>query len=122
MWVARSWRCLVAGGALSCLAASAIAQETIDTELEDQWVIGNLVFLAYHEVGHLLLDQVVQVDQLNNRLAAEQSADDIATWLISPDPGEEIESSEAVAAIGWLAGDGGQGWRRGCGYSAPAGC
>lgn len=103
MWVARSWRCLVAGGALSCLAASAIAQEPIDTELEDEWVIGNLVFLAYHEVGHLLLDQVVQVDQLSNRLAAEQSADDIATWLISPDPGEEIESSEAVAAIGgWL--------------------
>lgn len=103
MSLARSLRCLVAGSVLSFVAASATAQEEIDTELADQWVIGNLVFLAYHEVGHLLLDQVVRVDQLNNRLAAEQSADDIATWLISPEPGEEFESSEAVAAIGgWL--------------------
>lgn len=103
MSLAKSLRCLVAGGALSFVAASATAQEQIDTELADQWVIGNLVFLAYHEVGHLLLDQVVGVDQLNNRLAAEQSADDIATWLISPEPGDELEASEAVAAIGgWL--------------------
>lgn len=113
MPLARSWPGLVAAGVLACLAGPASAQEPSDTDLEDQWVTGNLVFLAYHEVGHLLLDQVMRVDQQGNRLAAEQSADDIATWLISPDPGEEIESSEAVAAIGgWLVqadmdGDGG---------------
>jgi hypothetical protein len=51
----------------------------------------------------LLLDQVVRADQRNNRLAAEQSADDIATWLLSPDPGQAIEGVELVAAIeGWL--------------------
>jgi len=100
---ARSWPGLVAASLLACLAAPASAQEPGDTDFEDQWVTGNLVFLAYHEVGHLLLDQVMKVDQQGNRLAAEQSADDIATWLISPDPDEEIESSEAVAAIGgWL--------------------
>ena len=103
MSLARSRLGLVAASVFSLLATPAWPQEPTDSELEDQWVIGNIVFLAYHEVGHLLLDQIMQVDQLNNRLAAEQSADDIATWLISPDPGEEIESSEAVAAIGgWL--------------------
>jgi hypothetical protein len=99
----RSLRGLVAAS-IVCLAASpAWGQDSDDTATEDEWVIGNLVFLAYHEVGHLLLDQIAQADQRNNRLLAEQSADDIATWLISPDPGEEIESSEAIAAIdGWL--------------------
>ena len=100
---ARSWLGLVAASILAGFAAPASAQEPSETDFEDQWVTGNLVFLAYHEVGHLLLDQVMKVDQQGNRLAAEQSADDIATWLVSPDPDEEIESSEAVAAIGgWL--------------------
>jgi hypothetical protein len=100
---ARSWRGLVAASFLGLAASPSWAQDPDEAALEDQWVIGNLVFLAYHEVGHLLLDQIVKADQRNNRLQAEQSADDIATWLISPDPGEEIASSEAVAAIGgWL--------------------
>jgi len=100
---ARSWRGLVAASFVGLAALPAWGQDSDEAALEDQWVIGNLVFLAYHEVGHLLLDQIAQADQRNNRLLAEQSADDIATWLISPDPGEEIESSEAVAAIGgWL--------------------
>ena len=100
---ARSWRGLVAASIVGLAASPAWGQDSDETALEDQWVIGNLVFLAYHEVGHLLLDQMAQADQHNNRLLAEQAADDIATWLISPEPGEEIESSEAVAAIGgWL--------------------
>lgn len=100
---ARSWLGLVAASIVGLVASPAWGQDSDETALEDQWVIGNLVFLAYHEVGHLLLDQMAQADQRNNRLLAEQSADDIATWLISPEPGEEIESSEAVAAIGgWL--------------------
>jgi hypothetical protein len=103
MPLARSWRGLVAAGFVGLAVSPAWGQDPDEAALEDQWVIGNLVFLAYHEVGHLLLDQIVQADQRGNRLQAEQSADDIATWLISPDPAEEIESSEAVAAIGgWL--------------------
>lgn len=90
-------------GALIFAAAPSQAEDVVDTTAEDRWVEGNLIFLAYHEVGHLLLDQVMRVDQSGNRLEAEQRADDIATWLISPDPDEEPESSEAFAAIeGWL--------------------
>jgi hypothetical protein len=82
---------------------SARSQSAADTKAADAWVQGNLVFLGYHEVGHLLLDQVWRVDQGGDRLNAEKRADDIATWLITPDPGEEIESTEVVAAIdGWL--------------------
>ncbi len=99
----RSWLGLVAASFVGLAAPPSWGQDPDEAALEDEWVIGNLVFLAYHEVGHLLLDQIVQADQRNNRFEAEQSADDIATWLISPDPGEEIENSEAVAAIGgWL--------------------
>jgi hypothetical protein len=96
----------VIASALTLAAPSAHAQAASDTAAEDRWVEGNLVFLAYHEVGHLLLDQVMRINQSANRLAAEQSADDIATWLIAPDPDEQPESSEAVAAIeGWLESD-----------------
>jgi hypothetical protein len=80
------------------------AQSEAELQEFDRWVTGNLFFLAYHEVGHLLLDQVMRVDQQSDRLAAEQNADDIATWLIAPDPEEDLEESDAIAAIGgWLA-------------------
>ncbi len=96
----------IAGAVAACLAlapAPAQAQADAETQAEDQWVTGNLTFLAYHEVGHLLLDQVMRADQATNRLAAEQSADDIATWLLSPDPGQPVDSAELVAAMeGWL--------------------
>lgn len=97
--------CLAAcAAAMMTLAPSLVrAQADAENASMDAWVEGNLVFLSYHEVGHLLLDQVWRIDQRGNRLAAEKKADDIATWLIMPDPGEEIESSDVVAAIdGWL--------------------
>jgi hypothetical protein len=91
------------GLAILLSAMPANAQPTSGEAAADAWVKGNLVFLSYHEVGHLLLDQVWRVDQGSDRLTAEKRADDIATWLITPDPGEEIESTEVVAAIdGWL--------------------
>lgn len=94
---------VVAFSAAALVAMAAAAQTPDDVAEEDAWVSGNLLFLAYHEAGHLLLDQVYRMDQAANRLAAEQSADDIATWLLSPDPEGEIESSPAIAAIGgWL--------------------
>lgn len=103
MLIVRSMLAAVVAGALMFAVTPSRADELVDTTEEDRWVEGNLIFLAYHEVGHLLLDQVMRVDQSRNRLEAEQKSDDIATWLISPDPEEEIDGSEAIAAIeGWL--------------------
>lgn len=69
----------------------------------DDFVQGNILFLAYHEAGHLILDQILNVDQRGDRLTAELYADDIATWLMLPDPEEQDQDEEILAAMeGWL--------------------
>ena len=70
---------------------------------QDDYVRGNLMFLTYHEVGHVVLDQLLQVDQIGQRLAAETTADDISTWLLIPDSDEPGQGAEIWAAMqGWL--------------------
>lgn len=71
---------------------------------QSAYVDGNLFFLTYHEVGHMILDQVLDAEQLSDRLASEETADDIATWLMLPDPDEPEQDEEISAAI--------EGWRR----------
>lgn len=89
-------------------APNASAQE-FDAADEEQnaYVQGNLLFLTYHEVGHLLVDSLLEVDQRNDRLSSEEVADDIATWLMLPDPDEPDQDVEIVAAmLGWLESSG----------------
>lgn len=70
---------------------------------QDAYVQGNLLFLAYHEVGHLILDQLLNANQQGDRFASEETADDIATWLMLPDPDEPEQDEEIWAAMaGWL--------------------
>lgn len=91
--------------ACAALTPTAAAAQPFDAEDEaqDAYVQGNLLFLTYHEVGHLLLDSLLQVDQRQQRLSAEEVADDIATWLMLPDPDEPDQDEEIVAAMfGWL--------------------
>lgn len=79
------------------------AQGEEDLADDDLWVTGNLTFMAYHEVGHLILDQVYRADQTVNPRVWEQTADDIATWLLSPDPDTVDDYDETIVAIeGWL--------------------
>lgn len=92
---------------MACLAwfpSSARAQSFDPSDPgQDAYVQGNLMFLAYHEVGHLILDQLLNVDQHGDRLGSEESADDIATWLMLPDPDEPEQDEEIWAAMeGWL--------------------
>ncbi|MBI1250097.1 MAG: hypothetical protein GC189_01325 [Alphaproteobacteria bacterium] len=89
--------------ALAVAMAPAAAQAfDADDEQQDDYVQGNLLFLAYHEVGHLILDQVIGADQHAERLDAELDADDIASWLMLPDPDETDQSLEILAAVrGW---------------------
>ena len=93
-------RLLAACAAALVWASPAMAQEVA---AEDAFIEGNLYFLAYHEIGHLLLDQVLDADQSGDRLNAELTADDIATWLMLPDPDEPDLDNDIVAAMaGWM--------------------
>jgi Zn-dependent peptidase ImmA (M78 family) len=79
--------------------------QSFDPQDEEQsrYVDGNLLFLTYHEVGHMILDQVYDADQQADRRASEEAADDIATWLMLPDPDEPEQDEEIWAAMeGWL--------------------
>ncbi|MBY0423748.1 MAG: DUF4344 domain-containing metallopeptidase [Parvularculaceae bacterium] len=93
--------------AVAALAASAWtaprAQSFDPTdEAQTDYVDGNLIFLTYHEVGHMILDQLLEVDQHADRLAAEETADDVATWLMLPDSDEPGQDADILAAIeGW---------------------
>jgi hypothetical protein len=74
----------------------------LDSE-QEAYVDGNLYFLAYHEVGHMIMDQVLNEDQIADRRASEEIADDIATWLLLPDPDEPPFDADLVAAMrGWM--------------------
>jgi len=71
-------------------------------EQQSQYVDGNILFLTYHEVGHMILDQVYEADQQGDRRASEEAADDIATWLMIPDPDEPDQDEDIWAAMeGW---------------------
>jgi hypothetical protein len=85
------------------LAFEARAQAIEPGSAEDNYVQGNFLFLAYHEAGHLIMDQVMDLDQSGDRRSAEETADDIATWMMLPDPDEPEQDEQVVAAVlGWL--------------------
>jgi hypothetical protein len=87
------------------LAPQSIRAQSFDAASgeQDAYIQGNLLFLLYHEAGHLILDQLLNVDQRQDRRASEEAADDIATWLILPDPDEPEQDEEIWAAMeGWL--------------------
>lgn len=89
--------------AMLALSAAANAQQIEPGSTEDDYVQGNFLFLAYHEAGHLIMDQVMEVDQRQDRLAVEEAADDIAAWMMLPDPDEPEQDEQVIAAVlGWL--------------------
>jgi hypothetical protein len=102
------WSTAVSAFALATVLALApygSGAQSFDAESgeQDAYVQGNLLFLLYHEAGHLILDQLLNVDQRQDRMASEEAADDIATWLILPDPDEPERDEEIWAAMeGWL--------------------
>jgi hypothetical protein len=101
LWTTIAALFLAAGLASAPIEVSAQGFDPSD-EGQSAYVDGNLFFLTYHEVGHMILDQVLDVDQQGDRLASEEAADDIATWLMLPDPDESEQDEEIWAAIeGW---------------------
>lgn len=99
------WSRLFAAAACAALFMTVAHTQSFDPQDEEQsrYVDGNLLFLTYHEVGHMILDQVYDANQQADRRASEEAADDIATWLMLPDPDEPDQDEEIWAAMeGWL--------------------
>lgn len=93
----------LAGGLAFGNAPAAAQSFDPGDQAQDRYVQGNLLFLTYHEVGHLLMDLLLEMDQHQDRLGAEETADDISTWLMLPDPDEPDQDEEILAAMqGWL--------------------
>ncbi|MBP6014164.1 MAG: hypothetical protein KBA31_18190 [Alphaproteobacteria bacterium] len=96
-----------AAAAILALLVSTAHSDAFDPNDDGQaaYVEGNLLFLTYHEVGHMILDQVLDVDQHGDRRASEEDADDIATWLMLPDEDEPEQDDDIWAAMqGWMRG------------------
>ncbi len=92
--------------AVTLAAAAPAAADDFDPAdpAQDNFVQGNFLFLAYHEAGHMILDLALNVDQRSERRLSEEAADDLATWLMLPDPDEPEQDEQVVAAV--------EGWRR----------
>ena len=98
-------RSLAAAAVVLVLAMSIARSDAFNPNDDGQaaYVDGNLLFLTYHEVGHMILDQVLDADQHGDRRASEEAADDIATWLMLPDADEPEQDEEIWAAMqGWM--------------------
>jgi hypothetical protein len=86
---------------LACLSAPVVAQEALGKKSRaavHQFAANNSLFVLYHEVGHLLIDQL-QLPVLGRE---EDAADNIATWILLNKGTQEATDALADAAYGWL--------------------
>lgn len=93
---------LAAGlGAVAMLAIApqpGVGQESDGVPVED-FVVGNALFLTYHEVAHVLIDDL----EVPITGGTEHAADNLATLMMTPDPEDQDGSKlAAYAALGWL--------------------
>ena len=86
---------------MSMVAAAppAYAQSSNETLVQ-----GYIRFMAYHEAGHMLMNQIQGINAKSAPTdAIERSADDFATLLLIPDASDEDGVSEIMgAALAWL--------------------
>lgn len=84
---------------MAATAAPASAQAS-----NAQLVQGYIRFMAYHEAGHMLMNQVQGINAKSAPTdAIERAADDFATLLLIPDPSDEDGVNEIMgAALAWL--------------------
>ena len=85
--------------------ASSDQQDTLATEETERFVQGFVRFMAYHEAGHLLMQQLegLHSDPDWTQQDLEAYADQFAMVLMEPDPGDEDGMSEIISAsLGWL--------------------
>lgn len=95
---------LVATTSLGLMPPSSVGQTP-----RENLTLGFIRFMAYHEAGHLLMNQVHGINASTwPRDDIERYADQIAAVLLVPDPGDPDGVEEIIgAANAWLhAGDG----------------
>jgi hypothetical protein len=87
--------------ALAISASDAVGQEAqSDNALTlERFVLGNSLFLTYHEVAHVLIEDL----EVPITGWPEDSADNLATLMMAPDPDDSDSLLLAAsAALGWL--------------------
>lgn len=98
------WTCLPASAAAAA-ASSDTAQQASSAKAEerDEFVLGNIVFVLFHEVGHALVSEF-ELPVLGRE---EDAVDRFATFLLTPEGDEDEESDPSTILIdamrGWFA-------------------
>jgi len=106
-WIAKAaplacrWAVVIFGLALTAPAASAAPLNAQDTQIAQRWAANNAMFVLYHEMAHLL------VDQLNLPVLGreEDAADNMATHILLSQRTNEADQALVDAARGWLLTD-----------------
>lgn len=86
-------------------AAMAGAAPTAAAQSDNETVVqGYIRFMAYHEAGHMLMNQIQGINAKSAPTdAIESAADDFATLLLIPDASDEDGVNEMMgAALAWL--------------------
>lgn len=98
------------------IVLAAFAPQSASAQVEDdrfyseteEFVAGFVRFVAYHEAGHLLMQQIagLQTDPYWSRGELEDFADQFAVVLLEPDASDDYGVAEIMdAAVGWLQVD-----------------
>lgn len=96
--------------ALTLPLGPAASQETVDVQVPprvltplageelESYILGNIYFLAYHEFGHALVSEFdVPIPGRE-----EDAVDRLATWMMTPDDGEEQPEYLMATIGGWF--------------------
>ncbi|MEM7459617.1 MAG: DUF4344 domain-containing metallopeptidase [Pseudomonadota bacterium] len=101
----------ICGAALLTLAPYSAAAQVEDDRYyseAEEFVAGFVRFVAYHEAGHLLMQQIaeMQTDPYWSKGELEDFADQFAVVLLEPDASDDYGVAEIMdAAVGWLQVD-----------------
>jgi hypothetical protein len=98
--MAASWVRIVAIGLAVFAGLTGVMAQPMGKKAEEaahRFAVNNALFVLYHEVGHLLIDQL-RLPVLGRE---EDAADNIATWIMLRAGTRESHAALADAAYGW---------------------
>lgn len=85
------------------LALPVAAQDLSDEQIaySQEFTLNNTLFVLYHELGHMLVDQL-DLPVLGRE---EDAVDNIASWVLLAEETEQADNALIDAADGWLLAD-----------------
>lgn len=101
----RQWgMALATAMSFAVISMAATASPASAQASNEQLVQGYVRFMAYHEAGHMLMNQIQGINAKSAPTdAIESAADDFATLLLIPDASDEDGVNEIMgAALAWL--------------------